>query len=256
MALVFDVNTQAVIKFSKKLDLISKNALPRAVRNTLNDMAFDVKKRTIIEEFDKSFTVRNKTFPRRFSRVKPADMGRISNMRATVGMTDQGRRGMTEQAGEDMRQQQVGGRIGGRAMIAQDTARDGGQNSNRVSPRNRLKKVRQKIVADTKLARTNKPKQRFIQTAIYAVSRFGSGAVIKHTREDGKTFLYRIQRGGNDIKTRRFNLKVTPLYSVQRGRAVNIRQPVRFTQRAALRSQKRANQIFIRHARERIRRGR
>lgn len=253
MPKAFDVNTKEVIKFSKKLDKISKNALPRAVMNTLNTMAFDTKKRTLVEESQKAFTVRNKTFFKRFSRVRPTPLGKINKMQAFVGMTAQGSRGMKEQAGENMRQQQLGGTIGSRSLIPLDTARVGNSKTRQVRRKNRIRDLDVKV--DTKWARTTKPKQRFIQSAIYAVQRYGSNAVIKHTREDGKSFLYRIKRGGSDIMTRRFKLGVTPLYSVQRGRSVNISNPVRFTQKAALRSRKNANDIFIKQAKSRIKRG-
>lgn len=255
MPRAIDVNTKELIKFSKKLDKISKNALPRVVMNTLNTMAFDTKKRTLIEESEKSFTVRNKTFFKRFSRVKPTPLGKINKMQSTVGMTDQGRRGMKEQAGENMRQQQLGGNIPGRSFIPLDTARIGNSKQKQVRKQNRIGNLDIKL--DTKFARTTKPKQRFIQSAIYAVQRYGSNAVIKHTREDGKSYIYRIKRGGNDIMTRRFKLSVTPLYSVQRGRSVNISNPTRFTQKAALKTQRqKANKVFIRNARQRITRGR
>lgn len=253
MPKAFDVNTKEIIKYSKKLDKISKNALPRAVMNTLNKMAFDTKKRTLIEESEKSFTVRNKTFFKRFSRVKPTPLGKINKMQAVVGMTNQGRRGMKEQAGENMRQQQLGGNIAGRSLIPLDTARIANSKKRQVRRKNRIRNLDVKL--DTKLARTTKPKQRFIQSAIYAVQRYGSNAVIKHTREDGKSFLYRVKRGGSDIMTRRFKLGVTPLYSVQRGRSVSITNPTRFTQRAALRARRNANEIFIKQAKSRIKRG-
>lgn len=252
MGLRFDVNTKDVIKYSKKLDKISKNALPRAVMNTLNTMAFDTKKRTLIEESQKTFTVRNKTFFKRFSRVKPTALGRINKMKAFVGMVDQAGKGK-QQAGENMRQQQLGGRIDSRSLIPLDTARVGNSKTRQVRRKNRLQNIDVKL--DTKWARTTKPKQRFIQSAVYAVQRYGSNAVIKHTREDGKSFLYRIKRGGNDIMTRRFKLGVEPLYSVKRGRSVNITNPTRFTHRAALRSQKNANDIFVKQAKKRIKRG-
>ena len=248
----FSVNTKEVIKFSKNLERISKNALPRATRNTLNELAFDTKKRTLPQEFDKAFTVRKKAFPKAFSRVETAKSLKINQMEAVVGMTNKGRRGV-EQAGENMRQQQLGGTIAGRSLIPLDTARIGNSKTRQVRRKNRVTNLDVKV--DTKWARTTKPKQRFIQSAIYAVQRYGSNAVIKHTREDGKSFMYRIRRGGNDIMTRRFKLGVTPLYSVKRGRSVNISNPNRFTQKAALRSRNRANDIFIKQAKKRIKRG-
>ena len=248
----FSVNTKEVIKFSKKLERISKNALPRATRNTLNELAFDTKKRTLPQEFDKAFTVRKKAFPRAFSRVETAKSLKINQMEAVVGMTNKGRRGV-EQAGENMRQQQLGGRIKGRTLVPHDMARVGGKNQRNVRVENRVSNV--KVQLKSRISRHGKAKQRFIRTATHALERFGSTAVIMHTTRARKTFIYRVKRGGSDLRTDDFNIKVTPLYSVKKGRSVNIKDPVTFTRRAALRSQKQANRVFRKHAKKRIERG-
>lgn len=251
MPVAIDVNTEALIKYSKKLDRISKRALPRATRNTLNSLAFDTKKRTLLEESEKSFTNRNKTFFRRFSRVKMVDTNNINTMKSTVGMIDSGS-GTSEQAGRNMKQQQVGGSIGGRALIPMDTARVGGKNEKNVRPINRVKNLN--TVLDSRISRANKPRQRLIKTAIQAVERHGNTAVIKHTAQNGKTFLYRVSRGGSDIRTREFNLKVTPIYSVKSGRSVNIHSPKPFVFTAAKRSQRRARKIFVTNAKRQLQR--
>lgn len=250
MSFVINVNTKELVKYSKKLDRISKRALPRVVKNTLNSMAFDVKKRTLIEESNKAFINRNKTFFKRFSRVKPVQTLEIHSMQATVGMVDAARAGRSEQAGRNMKQQQRGGRIGGRSLIPLDTARAQGNNSMRVLPRNRVGRI--KTVLNTDISRAAKHRQRFIRGAIFAVERFGNSAVIQHTAQNGKTYLYRIKRGGKDIQTRKFNLSVIPLYSVKRGRSVGIQSPVPFTLIASRRSQRKANRIFIKFAKQRI----
>lgn len=250
MPRAFNVNTKEVVKFSKKLDLISKRSLPRVVKNTLNTMAFDTKKRTLIEESEKAFTNRNKTFFKRFSRVQPVKTNKIQTMRAVVGMTDSSRSGQSEQAGANMKQQQLGGKIKGRTLIPLDTARVANDNKRNVRRVNRIRNLN--TVLDTSITKGSKHRQRFIRTAVFAVQRHGTSAVIQHQAQNGKTYLYRISRGGNDIQTRQFNLKVTPLYSVKKGRSVNINSPTRFTLRAAKRSQKRGNQIFIKNAKRQI----
>lgn len=249
---IFDVNTKAVIKYSKKLDLINERALPRSVRNTLNSLAFDTKRRTLIQESEKTFTNRNKTFFKRFSRVQTVQSSKINTMEAKVGMVDTARSGQSEQAGRNMTQQQIGGRIGGRTLVPLDTARVGNSNKKNVRPINRISRLNN--VLDTGVTKGSKHRQRFIRTAVFAVQRFGTSAVIKHTAMNGKTYLYRVSRGGNDIQTSQFNLKVTPLYSVKRGRNVSITSPVPFTFIAAKRSQKRANMIFIQNAKRQINR--
>lgn len=250
MPRVIDVNTAALVKYSKKLDLMSKRALPRTVRNTLNTLAFDTKKKTLIEESNKAFINRNKTFFKRFSSVQMASGNKINTMRSKVGMTDSSRGGSPEQAGRNMTQQQVGGKIGGRTLIPIDTARIGRKHERNVRKENRIGNFDYQV--RTKYSRNTKVKQMFVQSAIYVVQRFGSGSVIKHTRQDRKTILYRIERGGNDVMTRRFKLKVTPLYTVKSGRSVNIKDPQPFTLRAARRTGKNAEKIFIKNAKRQL----
>lgn len=252
MPRAIDVNTKELVKYSKKLDLISKRALPRVVKNTLNTLAFDVKKRTLIQESEKSFVNRNKTFFKRFSRVKPVQTLQVNSMKAIVGMTDRSNRGPSEQAGRNMVQQQRGGRIGGRTLVPLDTARVGGKHERNVRPMNRVKGLR--TVLSTVNAKGDRPKDRFIRGATLALKRYGRTAVIQHRDERRRTRLYRVTRGGKDIQTREFNIKVTPLYSVVRGRSVGIKNPVPFTLIAGKRSQRKANRIFIKFARQRINR--
>ena len=93
-------------------------------------------------------------------------------------------------------------------------------------------------------------KKRFVQTSIQAVKKFNS-AIIKHRRDDGREFLYRVQRGGSDIQTREFNIKVTPLYSVKKGRSVNV-DANPYTKAAAMRASRNRDKIFIRQAKRQL----
>lgn len=249
MPRVVDVNSEEVIKFSKKLDRISKSALPRAVRSTLDTLAFDTKKKTLLEEANKAFTQRNKAFYKRFSRVEKVSTNKINSMKSKVGMVDRSSSGTREQAGVDQTQQQLGGTIKGRTFIPLDSARVGKNNKRNVRKQNRLSNL--KIALNTRNSRGANPKERFVKGAVFAVKKFGNDAIIQHRRDDGKEYLYRISRGGSDIKTREFGLKVEALYSVKRGRTVRV-DAKPFTLRAALRSQKRTEKIFKFHAQRRI----
>jgi hypothetical protein len=245
-----DVNAQGLIEYTQKLDKMKRSSLPNAVRNTLNTMAFDTKKKTLLQEAKKSFVQRNPSFFRRFSRVEMAKGFNINLMRSTVGMVDRAFGRSSEQAGRDMTQQQVGGRIGGRTFVPLDTARTSKSHRKNVRRANRLDNLN--IVLDTLESRASDPKQRFVQSAIHAVERFGTGAVIKHRRDDGKTFLYKIERGGSDLRTRQFNIKITPLYSIKSGRSVSVRaQP--FTFRASVRTAKNVARIYKEKAERELR---
>ena len=67
-----NVNSNAVVAFSNKLEKIGKSALPVAVRQTLNSVAFDAKKNTLLQTAGQSFTERRKNFFKATSRVSMA----------------------------------------------------------------------------------------------------------------------------------------------------------------------------------------
>ena len=243
---VIDVNTEGLIKFSKKLDKIGNKSVPIAVRQTLNSVAFDAKK-VIPEEASKMFVIRNKGFYRRFSKVQMAEGLRINSMKSKVGIVAD-----NNEAAENQTQQQITGTIGRRTFVPLDESRTGGDNKRLVKKENRLSELELDNVYDTKYSGGSNPKKRFIQTAIMAVKRFGGEGYVMHRGQKGKKILYRIRRGANDINTTEGNLEVTPLYSVKRGRSVSIKQAKPFTRRAGLRVQKNASKHYIRHAKRQL----
>lgn len=241
-----DVNTTELIKFSKKLDKMSRRALPLAVKRTLNSVAFETKKKTLPQEARKSFPdQRSPSFYKRFSRAQMVKGNKINTMESKAGMFDDGR-AKSDQAVQDQTQQQLGGVIKGRTLIPMDQARVGGKHSRNVKKKNRISNLN--IVLDTKDSDGATPQKRLIQTAIQAVKKFGPGSVIKH-KGTKREIIYRVERG-REIKTREFNLKLIPLYTVQDGRTVRITKPKPFTLIAGLRAQKQANKFFRTHAKK------
>lgn len=239
-----DVNTKEVINFTKKLDGLHKSKLPRAARNTLNTLAFETKKNSLQKEAKKTFTQRNKSFYRRFSRVKMAQGWEINKMRSLVGMVDSSRTGGSEQAGRNQEQQQRGGTIGGRTLIPLNTARTANNNKRNVRRKFRVSKLN--VVLDSKNSKGTTQKQKFIKTAITALDRFGNDVVIKHKQESGKEYLFHLKKGAG-IKTREFNIKATPIYTVKEGRKVRVSGKP-FAYRAAIRTARNTNRIYTRHA--------
>lgn len=243
MAKIIDVNNDGLIKFAKKLDKLSRNALPVAARRTLNSVAFETKKKTLAQEAAKSFENRNPSFYKNFSSVEQAQGFDINRMQSKVGMVDSAK-GKSPQAAEDQTQQQVGGRIRGRAFIPMDEARTGGKHSKNVKKKNRISNIN--IVLDTVKSKGNRSKKKLIQTSIRAINKFGSGVAIKH--DTGKrTIVYKVEKG-NGFKTRKFSIKLTPLYTYIKGRSVRIKKPIPFVLKAGKRAQLQANKFFRSHA--------
>jgi len=80
-----DVNTKATIALTAKLEKLHRSAFPSAVRNTLNDAAFDMKRKTLIDSANSNFKVKNKTFFKKFSGVEKASGFDLKSMKATAG---------------------------------------------------------------------------------------------------------------------------------------------------------------------------
>lgn len=81
----FSVNTDAVIAYTAKLERINKSAFPIAVRATLNDGAFAMKKTNILASAKTNMHIRNQAFFRKFTGVERATGYKINEMSSQVG---------------------------------------------------------------------------------------------------------------------------------------------------------------------------
>ena len=252
--LTLNVNSDALIKLTNKLERINKSAFPVVVRQTLNTLAFETKKE-IPAEAGKSFEIRSPGFFRAFSRVELATGFKVDGMSSKVGMTEGKRGGASEQAGRDMLQQQVGGQIGGRTFIPMDEARTSGNKKKRVRKENRITGINR--IVDSKISRGRTPRQRLIKTSMYVVNKFQGdpGTVVSHTN-NGKTTLYRVKRGSGKIKIRTSDglIGLTPIYSMKRGRSIVVKA-IPFVQKVSVRKAKNSDRIFAMHAEKQFKKG-
>ena len=82
----FNVNTDATIILTAKLERLNKIAFPSAVRASLSDAAFYMKQSGISNSANKNLTVRNRTVFKKFTGVEKARFNRnIEQMKASVG---------------------------------------------------------------------------------------------------------------------------------------------------------------------------
>lgn len=80
-----DVNTNANIILTAKLERLNKSAFPSAVRSSLNDSAFAMKKTNILASAKLNMKVKNRSFFRKFTGVNKATGFNISSMYSEVG---------------------------------------------------------------------------------------------------------------------------------------------------------------------------
>lgn len=82
-----DVNTDSAIQLTAKLEKLHKSAFPSAVRNTLNDAAFDMKQKTVLESARKNFkSVKEPRLLKNSLLVKKATGFDVKNMTSRVGL--------------------------------------------------------------------------------------------------------------------------------------------------------------------------
>jgi len=238
---VLNINTDAVVRFTAKLERMHRSALPVAIRGALNNAAFDVKKTTMPASAKKAFTQRKPSFFSANSRVQQAQGFDIKAMKATVGFVAKS----GDQAVEDLQQQEEGGSISGRGFIPLDYSRVGNSRGKNVRAPNRISKIKARIV-DSKRSKGKTRGQRFIKAAVHAGK---GGLVIGNNTRNGHRFLFLIRsvkRVGKDTK-----INSLPLFAVQAGRKVKPK-PTHFMKKASEISAAKMEEYFIKQAKKQI----
>jgi hypothetical protein len=232
MSRVINVNTDALVKMTARLESVNKNAMPNAVRGTLNALAFDVKKRTLPESASETFVNRNKSFFKAFTRVNMASGNKLESMQSEVGFYDRGAKG--KQAIPDLEKQEQGGTIAGRSFIPLETARTGKSRNRMVTAKNRLGRIANAVHAENAKGRTDKEK--FMKSVIFA----GVGGIV--IGNYAPNVVYRITSIEN-IKGK-LKVKKTPLYTYDKGRSVRV-TGTRFSEQAAMETVRTTPSIWV-----------
>lgn len=241
MDIALNVNIDALIVFTNKLEQLNRSALPVAVRTSLNSAAFDVKQKTMPKSAQQ-FTQRQPNFFKANSRVEMAQGFSINSMFSLVGFTSENLRlGATNYAVNDLEQQEYGGNIDKKTFIPLDEARSGGDSNKLVRPTNRLTII--KGIINSRGVQSNSPKSAFIRAAFRAGP---GGYVIGNT---GSNTLWRIDSITKN--SRGLSIKKTGLYSFEQGRSVHVRE-TGFMRWASLASGQKLEEFYIIEAEKQI----
>lgn len=240
---IININSDAVVAHTARLERLRRSAIPNAVRNTLNRAAFDVKTDTMLKESD-VFIHRRPTFFKANSRVETAKGGNVDSMAATVGFIPKA--GDTSHSVEDLQEQETGGNIKGRAFIALPAARTGNSWSKNVRAKNRLANIKTRI-ADPK---KNMPRLGAKQAFIFTAAAAGVGAFIMNTGHTRLLEIKAITREKGDTK-----VKAVIVDSIKKGRQAHIK-PTHFMAKASDKSAHKMNGYFIAEAEIQIERAR
>jgi hypothetical protein len=150
--------------YESKLKEMHKSAYPVVVRQTLNELAFDMKKNTITESFDRTFTVRrgNNFIKSLTAANRCSNTFDISKMESESGVV-----GGKSIAGNRLELQERGGSISDR-YIPTDSTRVGQSRDNRQLATYYFKKFRNKPIGHNPsqkgIKTKNRPKTTYIKT--------------------------------------------------------------------------------------------
>ena len=230
MDLQLDLNSNELTVHVNRLEKISRKAMPKAIRGTLNSLAFDTKKDTFLDESKKDFTNRTKNFFKSNSGVQVAKGTDLRSMESTVGMFAKSQK--TGSAIGNMDAQMRGGTVKDRELVPMDEARITKKNNRNVSGKNRLNKKLGKIVKVSSISGSSKG-QKFVRAVLMA----GAGNVVQTDRA-----LIRVK----SIKGRKFNL--VGLYYIRKDGTYKVKNPTNTMGDAAIKSMRKEQEIFIKEA--------
>lgn len=120
-----NVNCNAMIALTSKLERLNKTAFPAAVRSSLSDCAFEMKKVNILASAEKNMVIRNKAFFKRYTGVKRATGNNVNSMYSEVGFQDRGEQKAKKAVNKGMEANEVGGDDGDGAMYMKDSRTSG-----------------------------------------------------------------------------------------------------------------------------------
>lgn len=238
-----DINTNAVIRHTARLERLHRSALPVAVRGALNRAAFDVKTSTMPKSAASKFVQRAPNFFRANSKVKPATGFSVQSMKAEVGFVS---KSGNDKSVDDLQQQEEGGSIDGRSFIALKGARQGASWNKRVRSNLRMAQIRGKVIDPSDAGPKNNKNipQSFVKSAAHA----GKGGLIRGTGENGD-IVFRIKAlkrvNGNTI------VKIEPIYSLKKGRKVQPKA-THFMKNASLESAAKMERYYLEEAQKQI----
>lgn len=194
-----DVNLDATIELTARLERLHRSAFPSAVRNTLNDLAFDMKKKAIPQSFNDNFKVKSGTmsFLKKSISVDKATGFNVGSMKSTVGFIL-----LSNNAGkkfiDGLEKQEKGGVINDGIRYLK--AARGGNNDKKVLRSNYYNKS--KIVGQN-TGRKGSAKSRLVARAYVA---FREKKLLKVTNSDGN-YLVKINRFAKNKSTKKVSFK-------------------------------------------------
>ena len=254
--MIFNINTDGVVRAVNKLEKLHRSALPVSVRQTLNDAAFYTKQKSMPSVTQAIFKKRQPNFFKANSRVEMAQGFKINNMRSIMGFYENKlAKQATNYAVKDLEQQEYGGRINKKTFIAQKGARGG---RGLVRKEFVMDEVKDKtFIMSRRMSKSKQgksimvsKKQAFIRAAIKAKESHGDKAYVlgnRNSKGNRTLSLIKNVRFTRANQISKISIERLPLYSYRKGRFVTVKQS-NFMKRASHEANLHIEAFFIKRA--------
>ena len=239
----FDINSKEVVQLTAKLERLNATIMPKVVASTLNELAFDMKKKQIPKSAKIAFINRKPNFFDVFSKFTKTKIGSINTMQSEAGMIDGKRAALknmdNQEDGEDINND----------LIARDNIRVSNSRSKMVRSVYSLENIpKVSSLIDASKVKARNANQRYVKAAFMARKLHGNNAYILGNIYKGRQTLSKIGAMSSDFKTRKLNIERTPLYSFKKNRSVPVKSKG-FINRAGFESGLKVDFIYITNAR-------
>lgn len=255
--MLFNINTDGVVRAVNKLEKLHRSALPVSVRQTLNDAAFYTKQKSMPSVTQAIFKKRQPNFFKANSRVEMAQGFNINSMKSEMGFYENKlKKQATNYAVRNLEEQEYGGRIKKKTLIAKEKARSGSGLVRKAFMLDELPK-KDAVIMSRRMSKSKhgksimvSKKQAFIRAAIKAKEEKGDKAYMLGNRNSkGNRTLSLIKNvhftRGKQIS--KISIERIPLYNYRTGRSVSVKQR-NFMKRASHEANLHIEAFFIKRA--------
>lgn len=201
------IDADEVIKLTNKLEKVHRSALPSAIRNTLNNSAFEVKNQIPIQG-KKKFITRNKGFLRSFSTVDKASGFNVDSMMATAGINSK----KGSQVAEGLVSQEFGGVLNTSRLVPHDEARTSKSHMKRLRRKNWKKKINAHKATRAYRNHKGTKNSKFV-AAVMSTAKSGKEFMI--LENGGTGMLYRVKGLKSNVRRGKLSFRVEKLFYIK-----------------------------------------
>lgn len=215
MLSTFKIDNDEVIKLTVKLGKLNRGAIPNAVRNTLNNAAFETRNE-IPNQGRKKFITRNKNFLKFMTTVDKANGFNLKSMVATVGIdASKGKK-----TAEGLAAQEFGGNLYTSRLVPHNDARTSKSHNKRVKRKNWLNKLNAHNASGAYRAHKGTRSSKFV-SAVMSTAKAGKKYMILENRGTG--ILYEIKSLKSNVRSGKTSFKVEKLYVLKKNSSANVK---------------------------------